>query len=186
MTLGFFAGPFPDLFGGALRTAAGAVPVGRVFVTVGSERLDQVAQEAYGFQLGAVEALLIANPGLADLGLELPAGLAVLLPELALPATVDEVQLFTGALERAPRGRDKVTRPQTYTAMGGERLDQVAHAIYGAQVGVVEALLYVNPGLADAGLELPVGTVIALPELVAQAPALGSTPTLSREAALWG
>ena len=69
------------------RTPSGAIPVGRVYVTVGGERLDHIAQVAYGFQLGAVEALLIWNHGLGDLDVEIPANVAIALPELATPST---------------------------------------------------------------------------------------------------
>lgn len=95
---------FPAPFGGAVgsspgptpptvapyvyRTASGEVPTGRHYITYGDERLDQVAQDVYGIQAGAVEALLVYNPGLAELAsgptLVLPAGLAILLPGLAV------------------------------------------------------------------------------------------------------
>jgi phage tail protein X len=78
------------------RTPAGNVPRGRFYVAVGGERLDQIACTAYGRQQGAVEALLAANPGLADLGFTLPQGVAVELPELDLAqGTVQEVSLWS-------------------------------------------------------------------------------------------
>lgn len=183
-----FAFYFPGPFGGdVVATAAGDVPVGRVYVTVGGERLDQVAQAAYGFQLGAVEALLIANPGIADLGIELPASIAILLPELTQTSASREVPLFSGdAPGQVQQSASSTAVPRKYTTKGGERLDQVAQEAYGFQLGAVEALLIVNPGLADQGIELPAGVVISLPVLVTRAPALGSTATVSREAALWG
>jgi phage tail protein X len=64
------------------RTAWGEEPVGRHYLCVGGERLDQVAHASYGVQNGALEALLISNPGIAILGVHLPKGLAVLLPDL--------------------------------------------------------------------------------------------------------
>ena len=67
-----------------------------MYITLGGERVDQVAHLAYGFQVGAVEALLIWNHGLGDLPVELPAGLAIELPELVAPTTrtTREVQLW--------------------------------------------------------------------------------------------
>lgn len=91
-TLGGFGDFFPLYFGAVplpseefrARTASGNLPVGRAYITFGGERLDQVAQTVYGAQQGVVEALLVANPGLADQGFELPANLAIELPELVL------------------------------------------------------------------------------------------------------
>lgn len=188
MTLGLFGVFSSSVFGSVVATAAGAPPVGRAYVTVGGERLDQVAQAAYGFQVGAVEALLVANPGIADLGFELPPCLAVLLPELEQPATSNEVALFTGLSRvRTTSTQTAPGRASVYTTVGGERLDQIAQDVYGFQVGAVEALLIVNPGLADLGFELPAGAVINLPELGARpARATSTTPVVSREAALWG
>ena len=68
------------------RTAAGDMPVGRVYECRGGERLDQVAYAAYGFQEGAVEALLVANPGLGEQSYLLPAYLAIELPDLLVEA----------------------------------------------------------------------------------------------------
>lgn len=81
-------GTFPFFFGSPFtfvpRTASGGLPVGRAYICQGGERLDQVAWAAYGIQAGAVEALLVANPGLADMPYELPAYLAIELPDLLL------------------------------------------------------------------------------------------------------
>ncbi len=49
------------------------------------DRLDVICEIRYGRQSGAVETVLAANPGLADQGVCLPAGLVIELPE-ALPA----------------------------------------------------------------------------------------------------
>jgi phage tail protein X len=98
-------GGFGLYFGGANatdaarlpRTAIGHPPVGRYYVTIGGERIDQIALAAYGFQSGAVEAILIVNPRLADLPYNLPARLAVLIPDLLAPQSSRggrEVQLW--------------------------------------------------------------------------------------------
>ena len=52
------------------------------YLTRDGDMLDAVCQEHYGRQSGAVEAVLEANPGLADQGPLLPAGLLIELPEL--------------------------------------------------------------------------------------------------------
>lgn len=48
------------------------------------------------------------------------------------------------------------------------RLDRLAKAIYGSELGgTVEGLLNVNPGLAALGPIVPAGTVLNVPEEVA-------------------
>lgn len=69
------------------RTAAGEVPRGRFYITVGGERIDQVAYAVFAFQSGAVEALLTYNYGLGKYPPELPPNLAILLPELTSTPT---------------------------------------------------------------------------------------------------
>ena len=54
--------------------------------TKDGDLLDQVCWDYYGDHPGAVEQVLVANPGLADSGPALPAGLLIELPELK-PAT---------------------------------------------------------------------------------------------------
>lgn len=46
------------------------------------ESVDALCWRHYGRTLGAVEAVLLANPGLARHGLVLPQGLLVLMPDL--------------------------------------------------------------------------------------------------------
>ena len=183
--------PAPDLYDyGVSTTAAGELPVGRAYVTHGGERLDQVAHAAYGLQLGAVEALLLANPGVADYGLELPPLLAVLLPDLVAASSEDRAAALFGAdddedVEAEVEAPGLVVH-RVYTTFGGERLDQVAHAAYGLQLGAVEALLLANPGVADYGLELPAGVVLELPELVEATGAAATAASSRGEVALWG
>ena len=52
------------------------------YLTSDGDVLDAVCQAHYGRQSGAVEAVLEANPGLADRGPLLSAGLVIELPEL--------------------------------------------------------------------------------------------------------
>ena len=57
--------------------------------------IDDVCRRFYGREAGAVEAVLEANPGLADLGTVLPAGTVVKLPELPRPLeTIPTVKLW--------------------------------------------------------------------------------------------
>ncbi len=45
----------------------------------------------------------------------------------------------------------------------GDTLDALCFRVYGRTAGVVEAVLLVNPGLAELGVILPHGTVVTLP-----------------------
>lgn len=47
----------------------------------------------------------------------------------------------------------------------GDTVDVLCWQVYGRTRGTVEAVLEANPGLADLGVVLPLGTVIAMPEL---------------------
>jgi len=48
--------------------------------------LDMICFQVYGYHTGTVEAVLEANRGLADLPCVLPAGLTIVLPDLAAAA----------------------------------------------------------------------------------------------------
>ncbi|MDE0167351.1 MAG: tail protein X [Bryobacterales bacterium] len=57
--------------------------------------IDAVCRRHYGREAGAVEAVLEANPGLADLGPAPPAGTLVELPDLPRPLeTIETVKLW--------------------------------------------------------------------------------------------
>jgi len=57
--------------------------------------VDEIAWRYYGTRLGrAVERLLDANPGLADHGPILPAGVRLVLPDLPAPVAVKGVKLW--------------------------------------------------------------------------------------------
>jgi phage tail protein X len=80
----------------AARTAAGNLPKGRFYVTHTGDRLDQIAQAVYGRQVGVVEALLLANPGLARFDVWLPEGIAIEVPKLDLTSdSAQEVSLWS-------------------------------------------------------------------------------------------
>lgn len=55
-------------------------------------------------------------------------------------------------------------------AQQGDTVDAICWRYYGRTAGVVEQVLDVNPGLADLGAVLPMGTAITLPEVATQAP----------------
>lgn len=60
------------------------------YLTSQGDTLDYICWKYYGQQSGAVELVLEANPGLADLGEVLPLNTQIILPDLPEPAT--EVQ----------------------------------------------------------------------------------------------
>lgn len=60
------------------------------YLTSDGDTLDIICWRFYGQQSGAVEAVLVANPGLADLGPVLPINTRIILPALSRPA--QEVQ----------------------------------------------------------------------------------------------
>ena len=60
------------------------------YLTSQGDTLDFVCWKFYGQQSGAVESVLAANAGLADLGPVLPINTRIILPELTKPA--QEVQ----------------------------------------------------------------------------------------------
>lgn len=51
------------------------------------DTLDLICWRFYGQQSGAVELVLDANQGLADLGPVIPTGTAIVLPDLPKPST---------------------------------------------------------------------------------------------------
>lgn len=63
-----------------------------IHTTAAGDRLDRLAYKRYGHLSGTVEAVLAANPGLAEQPSLLPEGVAVVLPDLPgvkrLPRTV--------------------------------------------------------------------------------------------------
>ena len=65
------------------------------YQTSDGDVLDDICRRFYGRESGAVEAVLEANPGLADLGPVLPAGTDVELPDLPRPLeTIPTVKVW--------------------------------------------------------------------------------------------
>lgn len=60
------------------------------YITQQGEMLDEICWRFYGVQSGAVEAVLVANPGLADLGEIIPINTTIMLPEITAPAPADQ------------------------------------------------------------------------------------------------
>ncbi|KVQ57494.1 tail protein X [Burkholderia territorii] len=50
-------------------------------------------------------------------------------------------------------------------ALQGETLDALCWRYYASTAGTVEAVLEANPGLAELGVVLPMGTVVDMPKL---------------------
>jgi phage tail protein X len=68
--------------------------MGQVRVQQG-DTVDVLCWRYYGRTAGVTEALLLANPGLADIGPVLPHGHLVDLPEITIEAERKMVQLWT-------------------------------------------------------------------------------------------
>ncbi|MDA0782437.1 MAG: tail protein X [Proteobacteria bacterium] len=58
------------------------------------DMLDFIAWKHYSKQSGAVEKILEANPKLADYGEQFPAGVLIILPDIALPETDTIIRLW--------------------------------------------------------------------------------------------
>ncbi len=66
----------------------------KTVTTVSGDTVDMLARREYGDESGFVEQILEANPGLADRGLVLTAGITVKLPEITAPAELPTVSLW--------------------------------------------------------------------------------------------
>lgn len=58
------------------------------------DMLDDICWRQYGLQSGAVELVLEANPGLADLGPVFSSGVLIELPDIAPPVQAGPVRLW--------------------------------------------------------------------------------------------
>ncbi|MCG2663346.1 MULTISPECIES: tail protein X [Brevundimonas] len=66
----------------------------RTIVTKEGDVVDRIALKAYSRTAGATEAILAANPALAGLGAQLPAGLVIQLPEIETATIAPTVRLW--------------------------------------------------------------------------------------------
>ena len=66
-----------------------------IYRTRDGDEIDDICRRYYGREAGSVEAVLEANPGLAELGPVLPAGVEIHLPDLPRPLeTIETVKLW--------------------------------------------------------------------------------------------
>lgn len=63
-------------------------------------------------------------------------------------------------------------------ALQGDTVDALCWRYYGRTAGITEQVLDANPGIADLGAELPVGTLVTLPDQPA-------TPVANNRVKLW-
>lgn len=54
------------------------------YTTMSGDMVDEIAFRHYGRTDGTTEQILAANPGLSDRGAVLPAGVSIILPDVAL------------------------------------------------------------------------------------------------------
>lgn len=67
----------------------------QTYVTSEGDQVDAIAASYYGSTANRVaEQVLEANPGLAEYGPQLPAGLRITLPDIAKPAQQQGVRLW--------------------------------------------------------------------------------------------
>lgn len=52
-----------------------------------------------------------------------------------------------------------------YKSIQGDTLDKICFRFYGYTKGILEQTLEANPGVEEFGPELPLGTLISLPEV---------------------
>ncbi len=67
------------------------------YLTKQGDMVDAIAYAKYGYTAGSTEAVLAANPGLADMGPVLAANVTINLPTIAPPgpATIPTVDLWS-------------------------------------------------------------------------------------------
>lgn len=62
--------------------------------TIDGDMVDMICRRHYGDETGFAELVYQANPGLADLGPRLPAGLSVNLPDMPTPPELPAISLW--------------------------------------------------------------------------------------------
>lgn len=66
----------------------------QLYVTRQFDEVDAICHRYYGRTQQTVEAVLSANPGLADMAPILPEGLTIMLPDLPAPSTSETVRIW--------------------------------------------------------------------------------------------
>ena len=64
------------------------------YKTIEGDVIDAICAEYYGTEHGTTEAVLVANPGLAEHSGRLPAGMTIYLPEITVSPEVTMLQLW--------------------------------------------------------------------------------------------
>jgi phage tail protein X len=64
------------------------------YITQQFDELDDICWRYYGRTQQTVEAVLVANPGLADMLPILPPGMTILLPDLPQPETTEVLRIW--------------------------------------------------------------------------------------------
>lgn len=67
----------------------------RTYITIEGDMVDLICHRIYGDETGYVEQVLRANPGLADGGLKLPAGVSVALPDNSVNSELPAISLWS-------------------------------------------------------------------------------------------
>jgi phage tail protein X len=65
-----------------------------LYFTKENDMVDEIAYTHYGWCFGTVERVLLANPGLAEYGSFLPAGLTIMLPDIPKPGKQPVIRLW--------------------------------------------------------------------------------------------
>lgn len=64
------------------------------YKTIEGDVIDAICAEYYGTEHGTTEAVLLANPGLAEVTGRLPAGITITLPDIQIANEVTMLQLW--------------------------------------------------------------------------------------------
>jgi phage tail protein X len=65
------------------------------YTTIEGDTVDLIAWNQWGVTLGATEAILEANPGLAAQGTKLPQGLTIILPDYVVKKTQTAARIWS-------------------------------------------------------------------------------------------
>lgn len=74
----------------------------QLYVTQQFDELDAICHRYYGRTQQTVEAVMVANPNLADMLPILPEGLTILLPDLPAPSISETVRIWDPSPTAAP------------------------------------------------------------------------------------
>ena len=66
----------------------------QLYITQQFDEIDGVCHRYYGRTQGTVEAVMVQNPGLADMMPILPEGLVIELPDIPRPTTTETLRIW--------------------------------------------------------------------------------------------